>query len=231
VLAQEAIDWIAQLYAIKSAADEQKLGFDELHALRHERAPAILAGFKEWLDVRQTQVLPQSGLGKAISYALGQWEALNRFLEDGRLELDNNRSERALRAVAVGRKNWMFFGNERGGQTGAVFYSLIATCKARGIDPKVYIHEGVLRLAEGEDPKTLTPREWQAREVLWRMLVCYGVGHLSSSFLFRKELLCDRVQVACSDGPWLYARWDCCVQCAGPSSQVAIYDAARGPND
>ena len=163
MLAQEAIDWIAQLYAIKSAADEQKLGFDELHALRHERAPAILAGFKEWLDVRQTQVLPQSGLGKAISYALGQWEALNRFLEDGRLELDNNRSERALRAVAVGRKNWMFFGNERGGQTGAVFYSLIATCKARGIDPKVYIHDAMLRLAEGEDPKTLTPREWQAR--------------------------------------------------------------------
>ena len=163
VLAQEAIDWIAQLYAIKSAADEQKLGFDELHALRLERAPAILAGFKEWLDVRQTQVLPQSGLGKAISYTLSQWEALNRFLEDGRLELDNNRSERALRSVAVGRKNWMFFGNERGGQTGAVFYSLIATCKARGIDPKVYIHDVMLRLAEGEDPKTLTPREWQAR--------------------------------------------------------------------
>jgi len=129
----------------------------------HERAPAILAGFKEWLDVRQTQVLPQSGLGKAISYSLGQWESLNRFLEDGRLELDNNRSERALRPVAVGRKNWMFFGNERGGQTGAVFYSLIATCRARGIEPKVYIHDVMLRLAEGEDPKTLTPREWQAR--------------------------------------------------------------------
>jgi len=163
VLAQEAIDWIAQIYAIKSAADEQQLGFAELHALRQERAPAILAGFKEWLGVRQTQVLPQSGIGKAISYTLGQWDALNRFLENGRLELDNNRSERALRAVAVGRKNWIFFGNERGGQTGAIFYSLIATCKARGIDPKVYVHDVMLRLAEGEDPKTLTPREWQAR--------------------------------------------------------------------
>ncbi len=163
VLAQEAIAWIAQLYAIKSAAKEQKLGFDGLHALRQERAPAIMAGFKEWLEVRRTQVLPQSGIGKAINYTLGQWEALNRFLEDGRLELDNNRSERALRPVAVGRKNWIFFGNERGGKTGAIFYSLIATCKARGIDPKVYIHDVMQRLAEGEDPKTLTPREWQAR--------------------------------------------------------------------
>jgi len=61
------------------------------------------------------------------------------------------------------RKNWIFFGNERGGQTGTVFYSLIATCKACGIDPKVYIHDVMLRLAEGEDPKMLTPREWQAR--------------------------------------------------------------------
>jgi len=124
---------------------------------------AILASFKEWLDVRQTQVPPQSGLGKVISYTMGRWEALNRFLDDGRLELDNNRSERVPRSVAVGRKNWMFFGNERGGRTGVVFYSLVATCKARGIDPKLYIHDVMLRLAEGEDQKTLTPREWQAR--------------------------------------------------------------------
>jgi len=82
---------------------------------------AILASFKEWLDVRQTQVPPQSGLGKVISYTMGRWEALNRFLDDGRLELDNNRSERVPRSVAVGRKNWMFFGNERGGRTGVVF--------------------------------------------------------------------------------------------------------------
>ena len=102
-------------------------------------------------------------MGKAIRYAIDRWEALCRFLEDGRLELDNNRSERAVRPVAVGRKNWMFLGNERGGQTAAVFYSLIATCKARGINAKTYLHDVTLRLAAGEDPKTLTPREWQAR--------------------------------------------------------------------
>ena len=163
VFADEALDWIKQLYAIDSAAKERELCVDELCALRREHAPAILAGFKEWLGVRQTQVLPQSGVGKAIGYTLGRWEALCRFVEDGRLELDNNRSERALRAVAVGRKNWMFVGNERGGKTAAVFYSLIATCKARGIDPKIYVHDVMLRLAEGAEAKLLTPREWQAR--------------------------------------------------------------------
>jgi transposase len=161
--AKEAIAWIAKLYAIDSQAKERELSVEELGAVRREHAPAILAGFREWLDVRQTQVLPQSAIGGAIRYALGRWEALGRFLEDGRLELDNNRAERALRAVAVGRKNWMQIGNERGGKTAAVFYSLIGTCKARGIDPKVYLHDAMLRLAEGADPKTLTPREWQTR--------------------------------------------------------------------
>lgn len=102
-------------------------------------------------------------MGDAIRYALGRWEALCRFVEGGRFELDNNRAERALRCIAVGRKNWMQIGNERGGKAAAVFFSLITTCKERGIDPKVYLHDVMLRLAERADPKTLTPREWQAR--------------------------------------------------------------------
>jgi transposase len=163
VFANEALDWIARLFAIDRGAKEGGLSPDELKTLRDAEAPALLSGFREWLDVRKTQVLPESGIGKAIGYALGRWEALCRFLEDGRLELDNNRSERAVRPVAVGRKNWMIIGNERGGRTAAVFYSLVGTCKARGLDPKVYLHDVMLRLAEGEDPATLTPREWQAR--------------------------------------------------------------------
>jgi transposase len=162
-LANEAIAWIAQLYAIDSAAKERKLSVEQLGALRREHAPQILAGFKEWLDVRLTQVLPGGPVAKAIRYALGRWEALGRFIEDGRFELDNNRAERALRCIAVGRKNWIQFGNDRGGQTAAIFFSLITTCKERGIDPKVYLHDAMLRLAEGGDPKTLTPREWQTR--------------------------------------------------------------------
>jgi hypothetical protein len=74
-----------------------------------------------------------------------------------------NRAERALRCIAVGRKNWIQVGNERGGETAAVFFSLLSTCKERGIDPKIYLHDVMLRLAEKADPTTLTPREWQAR--------------------------------------------------------------------
>jgi len=161
--AEEALDWIGKLYAIDHVAKERDLSTLELGALRREVAPAILADFKHWLEVRETQVQPGGDFAKAIKYALGRWDALCRFVEDGRFELDNNRAERALRAIAVGRKNWIQVGNERGGETAAVFFSLVATCKARGIDPKVYLHDAMLRLAEGEDPKTLTPREWQRR--------------------------------------------------------------------
>lgn len=162
-LAAEALAHIRKLYAIDGAAKKRGLSSDELGALRREHAPAILAGFKDWLEVRRTQVRPSSAIGEAIDYTLGQWEALSRFVEDGRFELDNNRSERALRCIAVGRKNWIQFGNERGGRAGAVFFSLIQTCKERGIDPRLYLHDVMLRLAEGVDPKHLTPREWQAR--------------------------------------------------------------------
>lgn len=161
--ASEAIAQIAKLYAIDKAAKEAELDIDEHAALRREHAPAILAQFKQWLELRRTQVLPEGMCGKAIRYALGRWEALGRFVEDGRFELDNNRAERTLRCIAVGRKNWMQIGNERGGGTAAVFFSLIATCKERRIDPKIYLHDAMLRLAEGTDPKHLTPREWQAR--------------------------------------------------------------------
>lgn len=163
VLADQALDFIGKLFAIDRAGKERGLDAAGLHALRKEHAPKILAEFEEWLQVRQTQVLPKSGMGMAIKYTLERWEALCRFLEDGRLELDNNRSERAIRCMAVGRKNWVILGNERGGRTAALFYSLIATSKAHGLDPKVYLHDVMLRRAEGVDPKWLTPREWKAR--------------------------------------------------------------------
>jgi transposase len=161
--AEEALDWIGKLYAIDKAARVRGLDAKGRFELRREHAPEILAAFKIWLELRATQVQPESPMGKAIKYTLGRWEALCRFLEDGRFELDNNRAERALRAVAVGRKNWVQFGNENGGQAAAIYFSLIGTCKERGIDPKLYLHDAALRLAEGEDPRHLTPREWQAR--------------------------------------------------------------------
>jgi transposase len=92
-----------------------------------------------------------------------QQAPLSTFLADARIPIHNNDEERDLRHLALGRKNWIQFGNERGGRAGAVFFSLIQTCKERGIEPKLYLHDVMLRLAEGVDPKQLTPREWQAR--------------------------------------------------------------------
>lgn len=160
---KEAVAWIAKLYALDRLAKAQGLSPDEVKKQREEHAPAILAGFREWLEVRRTQVLPAGPMEGAIKYAIGRWEALCRFVEDGRLELDNNRAERALRQIAVGRKNWIFVGNERGGRTASVFFSLVVTCKNRGIDPRTYLQDAMLRLKEGVDPKTLTPAEWQKR--------------------------------------------------------------------
>lgn len=161
--ANEALEWIGRLYAIDRYAKERALTLEEWTKLRREQAPPILTQLRACLETRRTQVLPAGPMGVAIRYALGRWEALGRFVDDARLELDNNRSERALRPIAVGRKNWMQIGNDRGGRTAEVFYSLVTTCKERGIDPKIYLHDAMLRLAAGADPATLTPREWQVR--------------------------------------------------------------------
>jgi transposase len=162
-LAREAIDWIAKLFAVEQRAKEAGLSADAIRELRQQESVPILRGFRDWLEVTHTKVLPQSPMAEAIKYVFGRWEALNRFLEDGRLELDNNRSERAVRAVAIGRKNWNVIGNERGGRTASVFYSLIVTCKERGIDPRTYLRDAMVRLKEGVDPRNLTPRQWQVR--------------------------------------------------------------------
>ncbi len=160
-LAAQVLFWIRELYALDRRAKDRKLTIEDVRQEREEFGIPILECFKDWLEVARTQVLPESPMGAAIKYTLGRWEAIVRILEDGRLELDNNRSERALRPVAVGRKNWIVIGNERGGRTASVFYSLVTTCKARGIDPYTYLHDAMLRLVEGYDPEDLTPRRWE----------------------------------------------------------------------
>ena len=84
----------------------------------------------------------------AVRYALGRWEALMRYCDDGRLEIDNNAAERALRAVALGRKNYLFAGSDRGGESAAAIYSLIGTAKLNGIDPERYLRNVLSHIAE-----------------------------------------------------------------------------------
>jgi len=108
--------------------------------------------------------LPQSLLGQAIDYALGQWQTLTVFLENGRLEIDNNLVENAIRPTAVGKKNWLFIGEAGAGQRGAILYTLIESCHRRGIDPYGYLRDTLTRLPSMTNRQIpeVTPEAWLA---------------------------------------------------------------------
>ena len=131
---------IGKLYEIERYAKNESLPPDKVKELRLEKSKQILVELEVWLHQHIGRAPPKHPLGKAIRYCLNNWSALTRYLEDdGRLDIDNNACERAIRPFAVGRKNWLFMGNERGCQAGAVIYSLIETCKANDIDPYKYL--------------------------------------------------------------------------------------------
>src|SRR6202012_5704191 len=115
---------------------------DERYALirdlRQEFSVPIMAKIKTWLDDQQKLVLPRSPMAQAINHVLNQWEALNVYTTQGYLNIDNNAAERALKRVAIGRKNWLFAGNDRAGQTAATLYSLIASAERHGVEPQRY---------------------------------------------------------------------------------------------
>lgn len=166
--AKEAIERIGELYGIERQAKETCLSYVAIRELRQKESLPRLAGLNDWMAVTRTKVLDKGTLAKAIDYSLSNWAALVRYCEDGRLSIDNNAAERALRTVAVGRKNWIFFGNERGGEAAAVIYSLIATCKEHDIDPRTYLRDVLLRIAKTSDVRDLTPYGWKVR---WQRVV------------------------------------------------------------
>jgi transposase len=137
--AHEALARIRSLYAVESAGKD----LDEAGrlALRRERSAPLLDRFGTWLEEQARFVLPKSLIGVAIGYARSNWAALNRYLEAGFLSIDNNASERAVKPVSIGRRNWLFAGSEGGGRTAAILFSVASTCKALGIDPFGYIRD------------------------------------------------------------------------------------------
>jgi transposase len=145
-IALEALERIARLYKI----EEQIRGRppDERQAVRQARAGPELESLREWLHKTATMLSKKSELAKAIRYALSNWIALTRFCDDGRLEVDNNAAERALRAVALGRKNWLFAGSDDGGERAAAMYTLIGTAKLNDIDPQAYLRYVLGRIAD-----------------------------------------------------------------------------------
>ena len=122
-----------------------------------------MAELEAWLRVQHARVSPKSEVGKAIAYALNRWKALTRFLRDGRICLSNNAAERALRGVAVGRRNWTFAGSDRGGERAAAVYTLVETCKLNGVDPQAWLADVLARLPDHPAKRIaeLLPWNWK----------------------------------------------------------------------
>jgi len=160
-LADKAIDFIAELYRIE--AHIKTMSFYRRKYYRRHYAKPILKKFRRWLKRSQEKTLPQSAIGKAIAYALNQWQGLNNYLREGYLEIDNNRAERAIKPLVIGRKNYLFCGSHQGGQRAATIYSLIETCKLNGINTFHYLYDVLTRIATtpASKVKELVPYNWQ----------------------------------------------------------------------
>jgi len=151
--AEQALDYIGQLYGLEKYADENEFLPDQRYDLRQQNAKPILAEFKDWLNQASSITPPKGLLGKAVNYALRNWSRLLRYIDDGCLRPDNNLAENAIRPFVLGRKNWLFSGHPNGAQASATIFSLIETAKANGLKPYDYLRYlfDKLPIAEAED--------------------------------------------------------------------------------
>ena len=162
-IAQEAIDLILTLYRVEHEATERNIARSGEHlALRRDKSAEARNQLKAWLDRERPRHPPKSPISGAIRYALGQWAELGRFIDDARIPLDNNASERSLRRVALGRKNFLFVGDVDAGSNIAGLYTLVATCEARRINPFAYLTDVIARVQDHPARRLdeLLPRAW-----------------------------------------------------------------------
>lgn len=162
--AETALAFIRQLYMIEREIKDKTI--DEKTKVRQEKSKPILAEFKQWLYSQLNDstlpVLPK--IGKAFTYTLNQWDALNRYADDGNLDIDNNAAERAFRPLTIGRKNYLFVGSNRGGQTAAVIYSLVESAKRHKLNPFEYIRDILANLPKTKitDIEKFLPDKWNS---------------------------------------------------------------------
>ncbi|MCF0168489.1 MAG: IS66 family transposase [Bacteroidales bacterium] len=164
-LASEGLVFIKKLYKVESDAGEQGLSAEQRQELRIKEAYPVLRTFEKWCDDTYAKVLPKSRIGRAVGYAFALIERLSQYVTDGRLNIDNNLIENAIRPLAIGRKNWLFCGNDAAADRAAIVYSLIACCKAAEVDPREWM-EDVLRQIpyyqrDGRDLEELLPLAWK----------------------------------------------------------------------
>ncbi len=137
VTATEGLEYCNQLFAIERKCLDKTP--KERYEIRIKRSQPILEAFSTWLKMQTPKVLPKSALGKAIKYCRNQWNKLTVFLEDGRLEIDNNRSERSIKPFVIGRKNFLFSNTPKGAESSAIIYSIVETAKENGLSPFEYL--------------------------------------------------------------------------------------------
>lgn len=172
--AHRALAYIGRLYAVereaKALPGAEELTSDaawdnwhrERHALRQQTSLPTLNEFHDWLTTAESQVLPKSPVGQAIGYVLPRWDGLTRYCEDGALAIDNNLSERMVRPIAIGRKNYLFLGSDNGGKAAAILYSIMASAKSNQVEPFAYVRDLLVQFSGNRSPdlSDLLPDEW-----------------------------------------------------------------------
>jgi transposase len=161
-IANEALRRIGELYQIEAEIAGQPA--EKRLAARQDRVVPLLDDLRDWLTAQRRRLSVKNALARAIQYALGRWEALMRYAGDGRLAIDNNVAERALRTIAITRKNFLFLGSEAGGERAAILYTVLQTAKLNGLDPEAYLADLIDRMAKGHPINRLAellPWNWR----------------------------------------------------------------------
>ncbi len=187
---------IQKLYDIEDRAKDMT---DEArHELRQVESRPIVESIRRWLDERDEQELPRSPLREGVNYLRKRWEVFERFLESGAIRLDNNCTEAALKGPVMGKKAWLFFGNEQGGETAAALFTLMMTCKRHAIDVQAYLVDVLRRIKQAtpEELESLLPDRWieqhpQAR-VRQRVKESHAAAHRKRTRRARRRAMAAR---------------------------------------
>ena len=160
-LSHKALEFIGKLYTIERKIRD--LDHEKRKEIRESESKPILLAFKEWLDEQILLVPSRSALALAMQYVLNHWTAFNTYLENGWLNIDNNTAERGMKLIAIGRKNYLFYGSEVGGESAAIIYSIIETCLANGVEPFAYLRDVLTRLPThlNKNLPELFPHNWK----------------------------------------------------------------------